>query len=196
VSTRKEVQDAPEIVAEGARARMSEDRKRQLFGPHYEKKMNAVQAKHSKWIGAHSVQAMGAAKKKKGRAMGELAIVVFVDQKRARGKLRNPVPRGRFHIPGLGWIKTDVWPIGELLPHDFPNRVRPAMPGCSIGHKRLPTCGSLGSVVRKQDGDDSHLNVLGNSHVLALDGLARKGDAVVQPGRGDAICPATTRSPS
>jgi len=187
MSTKSELREALEIVAEGARARISENRKRELFGSRYKQRMNAIRAKHRKWVGAWSVQGIGvAAKKKKGQKTGELAIVVFVDAKQARAKLRHPVPRS-FHLPGLGRIKTDVWPIGELVKHDFPNRVRPAMPGCSIGHKGLGSEGTLGLVVRKKDGNDPHLYVLSNSHVLALDGLGRRGDAVLQPGRGDAI---------
>jgi hypothetical protein len=187
MSTKRELREALEIVAEGARARISEARKRELFGSRYEKKMSAIQAKHRKWIGAHSVQGIGvAAKKKQGRKTGTFAIVVFVNDKIERGKLRNAVPRS-FRLPGLGLIETDVWPIGTLVRHDFPNRVRPAMPGCSIGHRSLPSEGTLGLVVRKQNPDDTHLYVLSNSHVLALDGLARTGDTVVQPGRGDAV---------
>jgi hypothetical protein len=187
MSTRKELQIALEIITEGAKAPISTARKRKLFGRKADEKMNAIQAKHRKWVGAQSVQALGVSPKEtKGRETGELAIVVFVDRKRLTSKLRNPVPR-RIHIRGLGWIKTDVSPIGRLEPHDFPNRVRPAMPGCSIGHKDLETYGTFGLLVRKQDDDDARTYVLSNSHVLALDGLASQGDAVVQPGPGDAM---------
>jgi hypothetical protein len=186
VSTKKELREALEIVAEGARARISEDRKRKLFGSRYEQRMNAIQTKHRKWIGASSVQGIGvAAKRKRGRNTGVLAIVAFVNEKIEPAKLRDPVPRS-FRLPGLGRIETDVWALGTLVRHAFPNRVRPAVPGCSIGHERLPSQGTLGLVVRKQDAADPHLYVLSNSHVLALSGLAHRGDAVVQPGRGDA----------
>lgn len=186
MSTRTKLQLALDIITQGAKAPISTARKRKLFGPNADKQMSAIQAKHRKWVGALSVQALGVCRKKKGgRETGELAIVVFVDQKRLARKLRNPVPR-RVHVRGLGWNNTDVQTIGLLEAHDFPDRVRPAMPGCSIGHKHLKTMGTFGLVVRKQAGGDSDLYVLSNSHVLALDGLAREGDAVVQPGPGDA----------
>ena len=183
-ASRQRLQDALEIITSGAKAKVSPSTERLLSGPDGERHMNAVQARARKWIWHRSVQALGvAAQKKGGRKTGDLAIVVFVDRKRPRDKVRHPVPRG-VRIAGLGWIKIDVWAIGKLEPHMFPDRVRPAMPGCSIGHEDMETYGTFGLVVRKQD-DDSALYVLSNSHVLALDGLAKKGDDIVQPGPGD-----------
>jgi hypothetical protein len=179
------LQRALEIITKGEKARISVADRNELFGANADRKMNAIQARCRKWVWARSVQALGVSdRKRKGRKTGELAIVVFVDRKRPRDKVRHPVPRS-IRIGPLGSIKTDIRAIGRLVPHMFPDRVRPAMPGCSIGHKDLETYGTFGLLVRKQD-DDAKTYVLSNAHVLALDGLANVGDSVVQPGPDDA----------
>jgi hypothetical protein len=181
---RQDLQAALEIITEGDRARLSSRRRILLFGRNGERSMNALRDRHAKWIWSPSVQALAVGKKtRRGRETGELAILVLVDKKRPRRRLRHPVPR-RITIDKLGTFLTDVEAIGRLEPQTFPDRVRPAMPGCSIGHVELDTWGTLGLLVKRKR--DSASYVLSNSHVLALDGLGQVGDTIVQPGTGDA----------
>ena len=187
--SRREHEIALEVMTEGKNARISERQKNLLFGPSPEQRMDALQARCWQWVWARSVQALAIGKKtRKGRVTGDLAIIVMVDKKRRRSKLRHPVPR-RVRIPKLGWLLTDVEEIGQLEPQTFPDRVRPAMPGCSIGHEDMSTMGTFGLLVQKTPGNGSGTFVLSNTHVIALDGLAKSGDGVVQPGPDDADGP-------
>jgi hypothetical protein len=82
-------------------------------------------------------------------------------------------------------FETDVVTMGRLAPLEFPDHVRPAMPGCSVGHVDLGGYGTFGLLVKKQGSQAGELFILSNSHVLAQDGLAAIGDAVIQPASGD-----------
>ena len=148
--------------------------------------MRAIQDQADEWINTRAVQGLAVGTRSRdGRPTDELVIVVYVDRKRPpRRRCANRVPR-RIVIPGLGTFETDVVAIGELAPLEFPDHVRPAMPGCSIGHVDLDGYGTFGLLVKKQAGQGSGLFILSNSHVLALDGLAAVGDDIVQPGPAD-----------
>lgn len=113
------------------------------------------------------------------------------------------VPRDQFIPRVIDNLPTDVLEVGRinLLGHALPwpanppgeqadfrkKRIRPAQPGVSIGHYKSAT-GTLGAVVK---GNFEHgIAILSNNHVLANgtsgnDGLARIGDAVLQPGPYD-----------
>ncbi len=56
----------------------------------------------------------------------------------------------------------------------------PLQPGNSISHAEA-MAGTFGAVVARGE----QLFILSNSHVLALGGLAKKGDAIVYPGKAD-----------
>lgn len=118
-------------------------------------------------------------KEKKGRPTGEIALTVFVEKKRRRKKLGDDaVPRE------LDSVETDVVEVGRLEPLAFDGRVRPAMPGYSIGHANV-TAGTFGCLVRDlQSPNQQHL-VLGNNHVLADTNRGRLGDPILQPGPYD-----------
>jgi hypothetical protein len=187
MSTREEFEVAFEIITDGDRAEISNVWKRRLFGQHWQREMRAIQDKHSSWINTRPVQAIGVGYRNfngEPAKPKELAIVVYVDHKRPRDKVRKPVP-DYVTIPGLGRFQTDVVAIGRLRTHEFTKRVRPAMPGCSIGHRDLQGAGTFGLLVRKSAARDSKVYILSNSHVLAMDGLADEGDDVVQPGAAD-----------
>lgn len=62
-------------------------------------------------------------------------------------------------------------------------RCRPLRTGCSVGHYRV-TAGAIAAFVRLDDRAGS-LAVLSNNHVLADENRARRGDAILQPGRVD-----------
>lgn len=152
--------------------------------------MEVLRRRADVWLGGPAVQGVEiGAKIVGGRDTGTLAVVVLVDRKRARAKVAYPVPRS-LALPGLGPVPTDVVAIGRIVPQQFTERVRPAMPGCSIGHRAMTTMGTLGLVVRRSavlhDARRTASFILGNSHVLARSGMARRGDAVIQPGPGDA----------
>ena len=137
VSTREEFEMAFQIITDGDRADISAEWKRRLFGEHWPRMMRAHQDEANEWINTTAVQGLGVGNRtSEGRPTDELAIVVYVDRKRPRKKVRTPVPR-QIVIPGLGKFETDVVAIGRLKPHPFAERVRPAMPGCSIGHRDL-----------------------------------------------------------
>lgn len=183
MSTREEFDIAFQIITEGAKAKIPDDVKQRLFGEDWTREMQAIQAAADDWINTPAVQGLAVdTRTQDGRPTGELAIVVYVDRKRPPEKVRKPVPR-EIPIPGLGTFKTDVVAIGKMAPLQFPDYVRPAMPGCSIGHVNLYGYGTFGLLVRRADARS--LFILSNSHVLAMDGLADKGDDIVQPGPGD-----------
>lgn len=184
-SARERFEIAFEIITDGDRAEISDDWKRRLFGAQWERDMCALQEDARDWINATSVQALGVGYRScGGEPTEELVIVVYVDRKRPRDKLRKPVPAD-IRIPGLGRFRTDVVAIGRMQPHTFTKRIRPAMPGCSIGHRDLEGVGTFGLLVNKRAARASDVYILSNSHVIALDGLADVGDDVVQPARFD-----------
>jgi hypothetical protein len=76
--------------------------------------------------------------------------------------------RGEVDIRIVGRVRAQRWNQG---------RVRPLVPGISIGHARV-TAGTLGAIVGANF-------LLSNNHVLADEDRAREGDAILQPGRAD-----------
>jgi hypothetical protein len=185
MSTREEFDVAFEIITDGDRAEVSDSWKEKLFGKNWKRAMRAIQEKHSGWINTRPVQALGVGYRSyNGEKTDELAIVVYVDHKQPRNDVRRLVP-DYVSITGLGRFPTDVVAIGRLRTHEFTKKVRPAMPGCSIGHRNLEGFGTFGLLVKKKDDEGSNLYILSNSHILALDGFADEGDDVVQPASWD-----------
>lgn len=115
------------------------------------------------------------------------AISVLVERKLPYYMLKRSdlVPRSIDDVP------TDVVEVGriqapppylpfELLDMSWRTRMRPARPGCSIGHY-LITAGTLGLIVEDPEG----IKILSNNHVLANSNNAKGGDPIFQPGRHD-----------
>lgn len=77
--------------------------------------------------------------------------------------------------------EVEVRYVGRIAKRDAPwhrSRRRPLVIGCSIGHHGV-TGGTLaGFVILRADGE---VRALSNNHVLAAEGRARTGDAVLQP---------------
>ena len=134
------------------------------------------------WTIGSGVQGVGIGEKvTDGQPTGELALRVYVDRKRPKAKIDNPVP-DQVDVADLRGIVTDVIAIGHVEAELFVDRTRPYMPGCGIGHPKV-SAGTLGAFVRR-NGNDA-LFALSNAHVLADDGLAARGDPVLQPAADD-----------
>jgi hypothetical protein len=73
--------------------------------------------------------------------------------------------------------------IGRIEAQTFNARVRPAIPGYSIGHFRI-TAGTFGCLVRDVC-PPCRIYILSNNHVLANSNAAGIGDPILQPGPYD-----------
>jgi hypothetical protein len=129
-------------------------------------------------------------KEVKARATDEISVVVLVDKKEPAGKLRKqdivPMSHDNFvtDVQEVGTIRLLGSSDGE---EDRQKRLRPAVPGCSIGHY-LSTAGTFGALVRDQN--SGRMLILSNNHVLAnssdgRDGRAHREDPIYQPGPFD-----------
>ncbi|MBF7084147.1 hypothetical protein IT084_14345 [Desulfallas sp. Bu1-1] len=114
------------------------------------------------------------------------AIIVFVEKKVAAKELH------RAHrVPAkINGLDTDVIEIGRVrLLKERSNKIRPALPGSSIGHYKI-SAGTFGAVVKdKKTGEKL---ILSNCHILANgssgnDGRAKIGDPILQPGGCDTL---------
>jgi hypothetical protein len=130
-----------------------------------------------------NIVAVGISEKESdGKPAGKLALTFYVERKvpleeltpetAVPGTVPNP-------LSGSEAITTDVKVIGKMRPELNATRSR-FQPGNSVAHIDAKS-GTFGAVVKK--GKDFH--ILSNSHVLALGGLARKGDSIVYPGPSD-----------
>jgi hypothetical protein len=137
------------------------------------------------WTTGRGIQGLGIAEKiTDSEQLDELVLKIYVREKLPKSKLKaNLVPK-TVVVPGQpDPVPTDVEEIGLVGLEPNTTRVRPAIPGFSVGHFRI-TAGTLGCLVRKQD-DDKSLYILSNSHVLANEGLGSKGDSILQPGKAN-----------
>lgn len=118
-----------------------------------------------------------------GQPTNQPAIIVMVKKKLQPQNLSRTD-----HVPSqLDGAATDVIEVGELRLLNRTQYLRPAPPGCSLGHYKI-TAGTFGAVVR--DNRTGAAMILSNNHVLAnmtrgTDGLARVGDPILQPGAYD-----------
>lgn len=87
--------------------------------------------------------------------------------------------RGEVEVRAVGTVRA-LTDVGGATPW-HQGRVRPLRIGASVGHPRV-TAGTLGAFVRTAAGA---LALLSNSHVVADEGRAAVGDAVLQPGPSD-----------
>jgi hypothetical protein len=89
-------------------------------------------------------------------------------------------------VPGeLDGVPTDVLEVGRPEALVFNARVRPALPGFSIGHHNI-TAGTFGCLVRdiRPQSSGDYL-ILSNNHVLAAVNAGSHGDLILQPGPFD-----------
>ncbi len=142
-----------------------------------------IEQKNRSWVCETGVQALGIGQKiKDGVETDELALRVYVAQKKPDKRLNSPVPK---IVPGSRErpITTDVIEIGELGAELFTGRSNPLAAGAGVGNERDDAVGTLGALVRRRG--DGALALLSNSHVLARDGLSDLGEAILQPAPRD-----------
>ena len=171
---------ALDIVVEGKPRRMPRDRDPTPIL----KAAAQCHRKERRWLRTAAVQGVGIANRTtRGSRSGDLTLKVYVDEKKPKSKVRHLVPP-RLRIPDLGVVETDVEEIGKIRPNQvFRARVRPAMPGSSVGHPG-GNAGTLGCLVQRI-GDSGGIYILSNAHVLTRIGNQRIGDDTIQPGRED-----------
>ncbi len=158
-----------------------------------------VQEKHeAELMAMENVVGVAASHKMKGGApQAATSLTVYVTEKKKSASLAKGA-----EVPAeIDGVKTDVVEVGQLDALVFNARVRPALPGYSIGHYNI-TAGTFGALVRdvrrcccKTEagchcgcGDQEcpgDILILSNNHVLANVNKARPGDRILQPGPFD-----------
>ena len=144
-------------------------------------------------------------KESKGKETKTLAVITYVEKKESERSLakKDTVPstvsavesarvvpfEGRPHESAdtISFdntsVPTDVKEVGRIEAQAFTSRVRPAIPGYSIGHYAI-TAGTFGCVVRDSC-NPCRYYILSNNHVLANSNAATLGDPILQPGPYD-----------
>lgn len=175
---------ALEFLTEGRRAQIPSELARKSFSSSsFQASTEKIKTKARPWTQGRGIQGVGIGEKVAGgKQYKRLALRVYVEKKKPNAKVKNKIPK-KVAIPVVGEVRTDVVEIGLIEPETFTTKVRPAMPGCGLGHFAV-NVGTFGCLVRKRSGESSRF-ILGNSHVLANFGLARVGDAILQPSRFD-----------
>ncbi|MFW2332732.1 hypothetical protein [Ilumatobacter sp.] len=145
--------------------------------------MAEIEHDNRPWVSGSGVQALGIGQKiKDGVDTGELALRVYVEQKRPNTKIDRPVPK-RVEAAGAEPITTDVLEIGRLDAELFTGASDPLAAGVGVGNALDDTVGTIGALVRRRSSDA--LALLSNAHVLARDGLSDLGEEILQPARPD-----------
>ncbi len=162
-------------------------------------RISEVQDKHeAELLTLDNVVGVGASLQMKGgRPTKKWSLTVFVEKKQPKDKVR----KGSLVPAEVGAVPTDVVEVGELEPLAFTARVRPALPGYSIGHHDV-TAGTFGCLVRdirhcccklkkdcccaptREECPGDYL-ILSNNHVLANSNQGKPGDLILQPGSFD-----------
>jgi hypothetical protein len=136
-------------------------------------------------------------KVKAGKPTGERSLTVLVETK----KPKTQVAKASLVPAQIDKVQTDVIEVGKIEALVFNARVRPALPGYSIGHHNI-TAGTFGCLVRdirrccckvemdcdcgsrREDCPGDYL-ILSNNHVLANTNAAKPSDLILQPGPFD-----------
>lgn len=132
-----------------------------------------------------------------GKPTKEWSLTVLVEKKEPKTK----VAKASLVPAQLEGVPTDVIEVGKIVPLVFTARVRPALPGYSVGHHNI-TAGTFGCLVRdirrcccKLEKDccctptrgecPGDYLILSNNHVLADSNRGKPGDLILQPGSFD-----------
>lgn len=136
-------------------------------------------------------------KVKAGKLTGKRSLSVLVETKQPK----NRVAKASLVPAQIDNVQTDVIEVGKIEALVFNARVRPALPGYSIGHHNI-TAGTFGCLVhdicrccckvekdcdcgsRREDCPGDYL-ILSNNHVLANTNAAKPSDLILQPGPFD-----------
>ncbi|HYO76951.1 MAG TPA: hypothetical protein VE010_10850 [Thermoanaerobaculia bacterium] len=134
------------------------------------------------WIYGEGIAGLGVAEKEvQGKMLPDVVLKVYVEKKLPSSRVDQAVPRV-VQMSDLPPVETDVVEIGVVEPQSNTARIRPAIPGYSVGRALdVGEAGTFGLVVRKK-GQASPMYLLSNSHAIANSGFASVGDAIVQPG--------------
>src|SRR5687767_2829324 len=99
------------------------------------------------WTEGKGIQGIGVGEKiTDGEQLKEVVLKVYVDRKRPKSQLDNPVP-SKVRMPGLDeQVETDVEEIGRVDKEPNTARMRPAIPGFGLGHVKI-TVGTFGCLV-------------------------------------------------
>jgi len=136
-------------------------------------------------------------KMKGGKPTGEWSLTVLVESKEPKAQ----VAKASLVPAQIEGVPTDVVEVGKIEALVFNARVRPALPGYSIGQPNI-TAGTFGCLVhdiRRRSGKPekecectpgreecpSDYLILSNNHVLAASNQAHPGDLILQPGPFD-----------
>ena len=98
----------------------------------------SVRSRSRDWVHGSGVQGLGIGDKiTRGEPTGELALRVYVEKKKAKAKVANPVPKVVV-VPGVGERITDVIELGRVVPELFTERSgqRCPDPGSAIPRSR------------------------------------------------------------
>jgi hypothetical protein len=179
---RRKLRRALEMLTRGGDARVHR---------HHRARAAEAADRAAPWLTGPGVQAIGIAKRVSGnRILPDLTIKVYVERKLPIAECEAPVP-SHLSLPGIDEaVRTDVEAIGRVRLHVNTARVRPAVPGFSVGHAKV-SYGTLGCVVTRPDSPDPF--ILSCCHVLAASGVATIGDAITQPGVFDQAGPGDFR---
>jgi hypothetical protein len=116
-----------------------------------------------------------------GQPTSTWALTVLVEKKLPLDE----VPEESRVPAELDGVPTDVLEVGRPEALVFNTRVRPALPGFSIGHHNI-TAGTFGCLVRDiRPGSSGDYLILSNNHVLAAVNAGSAGDLILQPGPFD-----------
>lgn len=121
-------------------------------------------------------------KTKKGNPTNQLSIRVFVEKKKAKGKLKKAhVIPSSYKTKDGKKIPVDVVEMGSAVKFTagvYTDTYRPAKPGACLGHVNSQYSGTYGAVVI--DNKDGKKSILSCSHVLANFNDAKVGDKILQ----------------
>jgi hypothetical protein len=137
------------------------------------------------WLWSEGVTGIGVAEKEVcGKLLSKVVLKVYVEKKLPAGKAARLVPKV-VKVGNLPPIETDIVEVGKLVLQSNTSKIRPAIPGYSIGlGTQLKEAGTFGMVVRKT-GTTSPWYLLSNAHAIAASGCAAKGAPIIQPGGAD-----------
>lgn len=176
MSSLKHIEMVLEFVTEGGEASIPE-RQKAVAHESFQREERWSHDAHIQGLGIGEII-------RDGEMLQELSLRVYVERKLPKSQLDHPVPR-TVRLPEYDIeVPTDVVSIGKVQLESNTIKVRPAIPGFGVGH-RDTSVGTLGCLVRKANTKSPTLYVLSNSHVLAEDGTAGKGDPILQPGPHD-----------